>query len=403
MLKIIISILLILISSNTPAQDNIDSLISPGKLASPHAKYEGITNCTKCHRLRGGVPDSNCLACHDKLAQKIKNKQGVHARYTDTCITCHSDHKGRGYKMIAIAEKKFDHSLTDYPLIDKHAETNCNKCHKKTGVYTGLKQDCLSCHKDYHNGQLDKECSRCHNFKDWKDIKKFNHNTNSEYVLAEKHIDVTCEKCHTKGHYKPINYKTCNSSGCHKDPHTKQFPDKSCVYCHTTKGWKSVSFDHNAPEYKGYKLDGKHLKVDCAKCHTKGRFKPLNYKTCNTADCHTDPHKKQFTGKTCESCHSTKGWESVIFDHNAAEYKGYKLEGKHLQADCKKCHTKGKYKPVNYKTCDSADCHKDPHTKQFAGKTCESCHTTKWWKSVSFDHNAPGYKGYKLDGKHLKV
>ncbi|MDD5434629.1 MAG: hypothetical protein PH343_04295 [Nitrospira sp.] len=336
MLKIIISILLILMSSNSPAKDNIDTLISPGQLASPHAKYEGITNCTKCHRLRGGVPDSNCLDCHDKLAQKIKNKEGLHARYTDPCITCHSDHKGRGYKMISLAEKKFDHSLTDYPLIDKHAETNCSKCHKKAGVYAGLKQDCLSCHKDYHNGQLDKDCSRCHNFKGWKDTKKFNHNTSSRYILTEKHLEVKCSQCHTKGRYKPLNYKTCNSSDCHKDPHTKQFTGKTCESCHTIRGWKTVQFDHNAPGYKGYKLDGKHLKVDCEKCHVKGKYKPLNYKTCNSSDCHKDPHTKQFEDKTCESCHTTRGWKTVQFDHNAPGYKGYKLDGKHLKVDCEK-------------------------------------------------------------------
>lgn len=393
----------LLISSASLAQDSMETLISPGKLAAPHAKFEGITNCTKCHKLRGGVPDSNCLDCHDKLAARIKNKQGVHARYTDPCISCHSDHKGRGYKMTSLDEKKFDHKLTDYPLVDKHAEASCAKCHKKSGVYTGLKQDCLSCHKDYHNGQLDKDCSRCHNIKGWKDIKKFNHNTNSKYILTEKHIEVKCEKCHTKGRYKPLNYKTCNSADCHTDPHKKQLAGKTCESCHTTKGWQTTSFDHNAPAYKGYKLEDKHLKVECEKCHTKGRYKPLNYKTCNTADCHNDPHKKQFEGKTCESCHTTKGWQTTSFDHNAPAYKGYKLEGKHIEVKCEKCHTKGRYKPLKYKTCDSADCHTDPHKKQFADKTCESCHVTKDWKSLLFEHNASEYKGYKLDGKHLKT
>ncbi len=84
------------------AEDGVDVLISPGALAGPHAKYEGIKNCTKCHKLRGGVPDANCLACHDKLAEKIRSKKGLHSRYTEPCISCHSDHKGRKFKMVSL-------------------------------------------------------------------------------------------------------------------------------------------------------------------------------------------------------------------------------------------------------------------------------------------------------------
>ncbi|MCR4287108.1 MAG: hypothetical protein NUW09_03740, partial [Deltaproteobacteria bacterium] len=383
------------------AEEGAGSLISPGALAGPHAKYEGIGNCTKCHKLRGGVPDANCLGCHDKLAAKIKDKKGLHSKYTEQCISCHSDHKGRKFKMVSLEEGKFSHNRTEYPLEGKHSGVACRKCHKKEGVYTAASTECISCHKDEHKGRLDRDCGRCHNFTGWKDIGKFNHDTGSNYALTWKHGTVKCEKCHAEGRYKPLNFKKCDD--CHKDVHKKQFQAKTCESCHDTKGWKEALFNHNAPAYKGYKLDGRHLEVKCEKCHTNGRYKQIASKNCK--DCHSDTHKGQFVDRTCESCHTTKGWKDkeVLFDHNAPLYKGYKLDGRHLEVKCEKCHTNGRYRQIASKNCK--DCHSDTHKGQFVDRTCESCHTTKGWKDkeVLFEHNAPQYKGYKLDGRHLEV
>jgi len=161
-----------LLTSSAWAANGFSSLISPGALAKDHAKYDGIANCTKCHRLGGGIPDSRCLDCHDKLAAKIKAKQGLHAKFDDTCVACHPDHKGRRFKMIKVNEEKFDHDRTDYILKDKHAQAKCKDCHKTAGKYSGEKQECLSCHKDEHKGQLSKKCDSCHNIKGWKDVEE---------------------------------------------------------------------------------------------------------------------------------------------------------------------------------------------------------------------------------------
>ncbi len=54
------------------ALDAIGSLLTPGDLCSAHARYEGVSNCTKCHKLGVGVPDEKCLECHVKLAKRIR-------------------------------------------------------------------------------------------------------------------------------------------------------------------------------------------------------------------------------------------------------------------------------------------------------------------------------------------
>lgn len=465
--KLLFIPLLLILSSNSMAQEGLGSLISPGELASPHAKYEGIRNCTECHSLGGGIPDGKCLDCHTKLAANIKNKKGSHFTYTDACIKCHKDHKGTGYKMVILDKSSYNHDVTGYTLEDRH-RIDCIKCHKKEDRYTGLSRECISCHKDVHNGQFEKYCEKCHNIKDWKDIKKFDHDKASKYPLTGKHIDIKCIKCHEKHSYKVerfeecitchrdphkgkplckdchstegwkkvktdhsktrypledkhvqvpcdkchknsqlkgVPFATCDSSACHSNPHKQQFKDKKCESCHNIKGWAPSLFKHEDPEYRGYKLEGKHADTKCEKCHAKDRYKPLNYKTCDTVDCHKDTHKGQFKGRGCDSCHNMKGWKPSLFkhEHEQPEYKGYKLEGKHIDTKCEKCHIQDRYKPLNYKLCDSADCHKDVHKGQFVGKFCESCHNVNGWKPSLFRHESPEYKGYKLDGRHVNT
>src|SRR3989304_7168163 len=205
MKKLLFILFLLVMCTYAQAQEGgFRSLISPGELTSQHTKYEGISNCTKCHSLGGGIPDGKCLDCNDKLAERIKNKQGVHAKYTDACIKCHTDHKGKGFKIVSLEKEKFDHGKTDYPLVDKHSKVECNKCHKKGDPYAGISQECLSCHKDPNKDKLGKDCERCHNIKGWKDLVKFNHERDSKYPLTGKHIEVKCEKCHINS---KINFK----------------------------------------------------------------------------------------------------------------------------------------------------------------------------------------------------
>src|SRR3990172_7237937 len=380
MKKLLFILFVLVMCTDALAQEGgVGSLISPGELTSPHTKYEGISNCTQCHSLGGGIPDSKCFDCHDKLAERIKTKQGVHAKYTDACIKCHTDHKGKGFKIVSLEKEKFDHAKTDYPLVDKHSKVECNKCHKKGDPYAGISKECLSCHKDPHKDKLGKDCERCHNIKGWKVLVKFNHERDSKYPLTGKHIEVKCEKCHinNKINFKIEKFEECLT--CHKDPH-KDKP--RCKGCHTTESWKKVNTDHS--------------KTKCEKCHVKGKYKPLNTKSCNTSDCHNDVHKGQFKNQKCEACHTVKGWGPSLFEHNAAEYKGYKLEGKHIDVECKKCHVQGKYKPLSDRCFD---CHeKDDTHKKELGNNCVKCHNTADWKKYVLDHNKQ--TKFPLIGKH---
>jgi hypothetical protein len=74
-----------------------------------------------------------------------------------------------------------------------------------------------------------------------------------------------------------------------------------CRGCHATEDWKRTLFSH-APPFTSYRLDGKHAKVECAKCHpavvvAKG-VEVRRYKGVPTAceTCHQDFHRGAFRG-----------------------------------------------------------------------------------------------------------
>ena len=398
--------LLILAPVPTFGAKGIGALISPGKLTESHAKYDKIKSCTECHVLTGGVQDKKCLDCHDKLDKRIKEKKSPHAKYTDKCIVCHREHKGRNYQMIRLDEEEFDHDDTGYELKFEHKQVECAKCHKKSknkkNKYNGLKQECAECHDNVHNKQFKGQgCEECHTEKDWEE-ETFKHDSPEYdgYKLEGKHTEVECAECHVKGRFKPIKSKTCDSALCHRDEHKKQFKGQKCKDCHVVDGWEEETFKHESPSYKGYKLEGKHRDVKCAECHVKGKYRPIKTKTCDGVLCHnSNEHKDQFKGQSCDECHTVQGWDEDAFDHDSEDYDGYKLEGKHRDVKCAECHIKGVYKPIK-ETCIT--CHKDDDDhKDELGKVCETCHTVNDWKEIELDHDRD--TDFPLTGKHNNV
>lgn len=359
-------------------------LLSPGKLAQDHAELEGLSNCTQCHTLGEKVPDDKCLACHEDLAVRIEADKGFHATVEQTCVECHSDHKGRDFKLIRWQPEEFDHNLTGYELEDAHGELECKSCHT-TESYLGLSQDCLSCHEDEHRGQLGTSCLDCHTLLDWTP-EKFDHDQ-AEFTLQGKHIDVECAECHPDGTYKPLEFQNCVD--CHTDQHKGQFTE-TCTTCHTVEGWIPSLFDH---ETAAFKLRGQHVDVECAECHPGGAYKPLEFQNC--VDCHTDQHEPSL-GLNCGKCHAVSGWQQASdgFDHQQTRFP---LKGAHKQVECEQCHVLDQFKGIAFAEC--RDCHTDQHEGQFA-EDCVSCHSETAWKPTSFEHER---SRFKLRGQHIDV
>jgi hypothetical protein len=183
--------------------------------------------CTACHKgtlYRDKTPTA-CFSCHEK-DDKHKGQEGKQ------CESCHNE---RSWK-----ETRFDHGLSRFPLLGKHAKVECKKCHL-TPAFKDAKSECIACHKkdDKHKLRLGPQCEQCHNARDWSQW-NFDHDRRTNYKLDGKHKGLHCHACHTR----PMTGKVRASSlcaACHTedDVHNGGF-GRLCEHCHVTDSFKRI-------------------------------------------------------------------------------------------------------------------------------------------------------------------
>jgi hypothetical protein len=372
---------------------NIESVLRPGDVIQGHVKWE--EDCSKCHvRFERDAQDRLCMDCHKEVGQDVRERTGYHGRLKpQACRSCHTDHKGRGARIVDLDKKQFDHTKTDYELRGKHIRTDCDKCHEPKKKYWQAPSDCNACHRkdDVHKGFLGVKCADCHTENDWKET-RFDHGK-TRFALTGKHIDTKCVDCHEKG----ADYKQAPSTciGCHKKDddgakgHKGRYGER-CDTCHGTKAWKPSTFNHDSDTK--YALRGKHRTTRCNDCHTGYLYKDKTGTAC--VDCHKKDddgakgHKGSL-GSDCAACHVENGWkEKGKFDHERTKFP---LLGKHADVKCADCH-----KTTNFKEApkDCIGCHKkdDKHESNL-GTKCEDCHNEREWKDTKrFDHDKARFR-----------
>ena len=376
---------------------------SPGKLARAHAYIDGPSNCAKCHVTGKRDLDANkCLDCHQAVAQRVKEKKGLHASpkaLNKPCELCHKEHKGPEYDLFAWqtfgGQSKFNHDLSGFPLTGRHSVVECAQCHKQktaTGRPSFLiaPTSCQGCHKSPHGELHDTlaSCDRCHDAKSWRplDPMKFDHSRDSRFALEGRHIGVPCSSCHPRSMFRLSNW-SADCTPCHKNVHGESlFGQKRCAMCHSARGaWNAVDFDH--AHKTRFALDGPHRKP-CATCHTAtARQSPG--RNCDT--CHKDAHAGRFTKVgDCAACHLNTTWGPELrFEHG--RLTRFALFGRHEVVDCRACH-RGKG-PTDYENfdnlvsvvgtgrnkvvklaCMGCHTHENVHKKQFTDDQCLKCH-----------------------------
>lgn len=251
-------------------------------------------NCKSCHKTKFTDPlkFNSCTDCHkDYHNGQLKNNGNL----TD-CSKCHSV---KGFKQFSFTIAQ--HNQGKFVLEGAHLAIPCTDCHKKSAGWSfrGIGINCKECHKDIHQNSIepkyypDQNCRVCHNVNNWHDL-TFDHSL-TDFKLTGAHKDKNCISCHkASAADSKLTFKglSKNCSTCHTDKHFKQFEINGitdCSSCHGTQNWKASAFDHNKTKFP---LDGKHIKVECAKCH-----KPQK----DGANFYVRYKLKVFT---CESCHS---------------------------------------------------------------------------------------------------
>ncbi|MDQ1352795.1 MAG: hypothetical protein QG657_3101 [Acidobacteriota bacterium] len=369
-----------------PGQE-VDLLVSPGKLSKVHSQWGGINNCNQCHTEKKKADPLKCLTCHKDLAERINNGKGYHKDKKMECIYCHPEHQGEDFKLIEWSVKEFDHEETGYPLTGLHKKIiDCDKCHTLANTVPGKKGKsyllkdtaCGDCHTDIHLKQFNKNCEACHSTDGFKgELLKFNHQTDSTYALQGKHAALACEKCHMKKKqtfpggpgeavlYKPIS---AQCTACHEDFHRGQL-DNDCRKCHTLDAFKPApGFNHQKTRFP---LTGFHEGLECGKCHPRIGL--------TVAGEMVETIKYKPLGAVCMDCHRD-------FDHSRTAFV---LTGKHRGQDCRACHNEKN--PNTRKTRNTQAgmfecrvCHASPHPGQGQRQDCPECHTTETWRVDSW-------------------
>ncbi|MCR9153548.1 MAG: cytochrome C [Bacteroidetes bacterium] len=403
---------------------------SPGKLSEAHAEFEGLDNCTLCHKIGAQVSEQKCLECHKELQSLLDANRGYHSSkevQAKTCVNCHSEHHGRKFDALHFDEDQFDHELAGYPLEGAHDRIDCRDCHKpdyiadpelakRTKTFLGLEAACLSCHVDYHQEDLGADCLSCHNYESFKETPGFDHDE-TDFPLVGAHQEVQCLDCHPKvmkagrdfQQFSNLSFQKCTD--CHEDSHNGKFGE-NCTDCHREESWSILKnkhrFNHNLTDYP---LEGQHKLVACNDCHRSGNFQAsMPFARCT--DCHEDYHQGEISAissgvKDCDACHAlTSPFTSSSYDWQDHQESDFALEGAHLATPCFACHkeTENSRWDFQFESQSCVSCHDDVHQdflseKYYPNQDCEACHTAEAWSDIKFDHKETGWN---LDGAHAK-
>lgn len=271
---------------------NFDHQMTGFNLLGRHRNVD----CKKCHvtNYTNPLPHNRCVSCH----ADYHNREFVKNEMSPDCAECHSVN---GFANSSFTIEK--HNEGAFPLDGGHLATPCLACHKQTTRwrFRGIGERCADCHVDVHAHYINQKyypnqsCESCHSVTSWKE-NHFDHNQ-TNFVLAGAHGEQDCMACHkpdennTVHKYENFQNVSMECIACHKNVHRKQFEDRGvtdCKKCHGYENWEAIYFNHNKT---GFKLEGKHLEVDCAACHKEKEeqgeiFVLYKLKRYECIDCH---------------------------------------------------------------------------------------------------------------------
>jgi hypothetical protein len=175
-------------------------------------------------------------------------------------------------------------------------------------------------------------------------------------------------------------------------------------------GWKPSLFGVKEHDTSKYPLKGKHITVECDKCHLPaGKDTIYKVKFAACTDCHKDAHDGQFAAapylNKCEDCHTVLDWHRSTFTIAKHRKARFALAGAHAAVPCSDCHKVGaagrkdKILPFHFEDRTCTACHEDVHHGEFNERMarrradgtpqgCEACHNVRSWADVNgFDHS----------------
>lgn len=390
----LLPVLALMVSHQALAQ--IETLVMPGKVIAGHADLE--SECKNCHvKFERSRQRELCLDCHEDVARDIEARLGFHGKTRQPsereCAYCHTDHEGRDADILGLDPADFDHQFTDFELLGKHAEAECETCHAPDTKFRDAPGACFDCHEEdnVHDTTMGTECGDCHTPTDWKEV-EFDHAT-TDYPLIGKHREAACLDCHADQTFQSTP-TTCYDCHAEDDAHEGR-SGRECGNCHSPTGWQDTSFDHTRDT--DFELLGRHAELTCDDCHSEDPFADQLETACIACHEEDDNHEGHF-GASCDSCHGSDEWALVRFDHDRDT--DYALRGAHKPLECITCHVEPIFEVALEMDCNSCHANDDPH-EGTQGDACNDCHNEDAWDAnVFFDHDLTRFP---LLGLHAEV
>ncbi|HEU4993223.1 MAG TPA: hypothetical protein VFT29_00305 [Gemmatimonadaceae bacterium] len=429
-------------------------------LTGRHARVE----CASCHlapRLRPRpdsagklvpvfrpVPAADCSSCHADPHQ---------GRLTGKCASCHVTTSFR-----SIERGAFAHERTRFPLVGRHADVACAKCH--VGYPRTINRPafatCGTCHTDPHGGRTTLagrvvDCAACHRVQGFAPatFTAVQHQATA-FPLRGRHAMVRCSDCHRARDIAgarvvaDLRPAAATCASCHSNPHGAQLAGRrdagACESCHDVAGWRPGSFTLAAHAALRLPLQGRHAEITCAACHGPDRrgLRPLPATaslgvarvimrppevTCEA--CHRNPHGAIASrDTTCATCHDARAFRPSTIDVASHSRFRFALQGAHRTVPCAACHRELERAQVARGAATlvlatlrgsrdtaslglrapegCASCHVTPHGTQFASRpdrgACEACHTVDGFRPAAlFDHDRD--TKFPLTPAHVRV
>ncbi len=335
--------------------------------------------------------------------------QNPHGTLSLVCENCHTS---TSWTPIRPAPD-FDHKQTRFPLRGLHQGVSCRQCHQRL-VFSEVGGKCAECHADIHRRRFGGDCESCHTVRGWRISTQAVKDHANRFPLLGAHSAVECDACHRGAAVALFTGLNIACASCHLEDfqsnrafnhEAAQLPT-TCDTCHQMDSWTDAKFDHG--RFAGYALTGAHVRLDCANCHSGGKYKgtQTDCQTCHANDfsaTRNPDHLRAGFSRDCSSCHETSAWTTAKFDHNTATK--FPLTGAHRDVKCSSCHAAGSYAATSQAcySCHSGDygATQNPvHTKGNFSTECITCHNTGSWQDAKFDHNLTAFP---LAGAHASA
>jgi hypothetical protein len=334
------------------------------------------------YALRGKHRSTTCADCHTGHLYKLKLNQD--------CNSCHKKddkHKESLSRNRQLPHRtgwkspQFEHEATRFPLLGKHAKTDCKECHK-SAMFREAPKECFGCHKkdDKHAGNLGDQCAECHAERDWKSTTgRFSHDR-TKFKLRNAHADskIKCNACHKD--VRSFRHTALDCISCHKkdDKHENQLGSR-CEQCHGDKSWKTTQFDHALSRFA---LTGRHISTPC-KAVTKQAVTKTRLAIVSLVIKQRQAQREVWNAPKPATTHEPGPFGTLTIP--VAPATGWA----HTARSRESCHRapapKGKNAAPVGASCVACHSGEDVHDGQF-GNRCEQCHSSDTEKIRSRAH-----------------